>query len=597
MNNPDSTNLFLTTNPLARAIAGGHCSLLVTGNLHDLCLEDHRITYRPQFIVDWLFEQGYLVIRYSKSQGGRIHKYTSLTPEDKKAVDSRLNAVALTPLLHQECQNNSEEIHKFFRAVSRLLQLQNGENKPIALVLDYTEHLAPRVDTSAAAAEEHTFVTETLHYLAKSPALRKTGNLMICMVRDGFQNSILNDLEKVEYSYPDEQQTKAYIEFALDQKDEAEKPKYGSLPDILNAEELARLMRGLRLQDIENLLREARGIGVQLDQNQVLTAKAEAIRSTSEGTLAVMSSKLTLDNIIGLKVIKKFFIRVADKLKLGDKASPRAILMVGPPGTSKSSFAPILASLCKFNILQFQNIKNMFVGESERRLNLALSLVESLSPAILFIDEITEMIPSRNSSFGDGGVSLDLLGQLFQFSARDDLRGQVLLLAASNVPEKLDPAWHSRFVIVPFLELVPEEMKSLFPNFEGRVTGKCTLNPNDSKIIEASELLHQKGASPRKAMDVVNHALLLSKNGSLTSNDILAAACDYVGEANPMTVAYTSLVAISLTSFQSLLPWSIDPKNYVYPWYLEGIVDKNSGEIDRDQIRKKIEEYRRYANL
>lgn len=64
-----------------------------------------------------------------------------------------------------------------------------------------------------------------------------------------------------------------------------------------------------------------------------------------------------------------------------------------------------------------------------------------------------------------------------------------------------------------------------------------------------------------------------------------------------MAVAYTSLVAISLTSFQSYLPWSLDPERYLYPWYLEGVVDKGSGQIDREGLHKRIQEYRKHTNL
>jgi SpoVK/Ycf46/Vps4 family AAA+-type ATPase len=585
-----------TNDPLMKAISAGHVAILVTGNIHDFTLVGDEIAYRPELILDQLYDQGYIVIRYSKSQGGRIHRYSSLNPKDKQAVDSRLNVIGILPLLNKDGHNTPEEIRSFFRSVSRLLQLPVNEAKPVAVVIDYSEHLAPAVQTSAAAADEHTFVAESLHILANAPALRKSKNILICFVRDGLQNALLNDMHRVEYTFPDETQTKAFILNILNRSDANGKPQYGPLEKGLTEQDFARLTRGLRLRDVEAMLREARAENVPLSRNLMLEAKAASILRASESTLSVMSTNLTLDDIVGLEVVKGIFTIMSQKLKTGDPTSPRSVLMVGPPGTSKSSFAPILAAICGFNILQFQNVKNMYVGESERRLRLALSLVETLAPSILFIDEITEAIPNRDAR-GDSGVSLDLLGQLFKFSARDDLRGKVLLLGASNVPERLDPAWHDRFIFVPFLELMPQEICLLFGTFQRRMTGKDTLNPQDPKLIESASTLHSKGASPRKILDIINHALLFSANGDLNADDILAASKDYVGSANPMAVAYTSLVAISLTSFQSFLPWSLDPENYIYPWYLEGIVDKKTGEIDREKLHKQIQEYRKYTNL
>ncbi|MCG3157896.1 MAG: ATP-dependent zinc metalloprotease FtsH [bacterium] len=586
-----------TNDPFLKAITAGHTALLLTGNIHDFILINEEIVYRPQLIAEQLHQRGYCVLRYSKSQGGRIHNYSGQNPKEKETVDSRLNAVGLKNLLNRECQNSPEEIRNFFRAASRLLQVASGVGmKPFAVIIDYTEHLAPAVQTSAAAAEEHTFVAESLHMLANAPALRKTKNLLLCITRDGFQNSLLNDLQKVEFPFPDEAQTLAFIQLAL-KRNKTKKQEYADLEAGFKEDEFARLTRGLRVREIEAMLREARAEQTPLRRSLVLEAKARAILRASEDTLSVISTSLTLDDVVGLQAAKRFFRVMAQKLKAGDPSSPRAVLMVGPPGTSKSTFAPILANMCGFNILQFRNVKNMYVGESERRLNLALTLVENLAPSILFIDEITETTPSRNSGVNDGGVSQDLLGQLFKFSARDDLRGRVLLLGASNVPERLDPAWHDRFIFIPFLELLPDEMCELFTIFERRILGQAGLDSHDPKLVKASQILHQKGASPRKVMDVVNHALLFAANDRLTPDAILSAAHDYVGSANPMAVAYTSLIAISLASFQSYLPWSLDPEHYVYPAYLEGIVDKKTGVLDRKELQKRIHEYRKFTNL
>lgn len=586
-----------TTDPLLRAIAAGHSALLVVGNIHDFVVMNGKVVYRLQHIADQLSDRGYAVIRFSKSQGGRVHSSSALSPVEKETLDSRLNAVGLQPLLNRDTENGPNEIRNFFRAAARLLQGSPGGSKPVALMVDYGEHLAPAAQSSAAAAEEHTIVAETLNILANAPALRKSANLVLAVVRDGYYNTLLNDLHRVEYPFPDETQTRAFIQHVLVPHTRAASSRYRLLEENFGEDELARLTRGLRIRDVEAMIRETQAANSPLTRNRVLEAKAEAIRRASEGTLSVMSTNLTMDELAGLDVMKRIMRTLAEKLRVGDPSSPRAILFAGSPGTAKSTIPPILANLCGFNCLRFENLKNLFVGESERRIRLALSLVDSLSPAILFIDEITEAIPGRSSTVMDGGVSLDLLGQLFSFSARDELRGRVLLMAASNVPERLDPAWHDRFIVIPFFELLPADMCKLFEVFERRATGSSNLDARDSNIIEASQILHRKGASPRKILDIVSHALLRSTTGVLTSKDVLAAAQDYLGSGHPMAVAYTSLVALSLTSFRSLLPWSDDPKHYRYPWYLDGVVEKESGEIDRKELHRRIHEYRQHANV
>src|SRR5439155_15280565 len=126
----------------------------------------------------------------------------------------------------------------------------------------------------------------------------------------------------------------AFIDLALRRRDASGELEYGSLEQGFGEEEFARLTRGLRLRDVEAMLREARAQRTPLSRSRVLEAKAAAILHASEGTLTVKSTNLTLDDLVGLEVVKRFFRLVAEKLKVGDPTSPRAVLMVGPPGTS-----------------------------------------------------------------------------------------------------------------------------------------------------------------------------------------------------------------------------------------------------------------------
>jgi hypothetical protein len=170
----------------------------------------------------------------------------------------------------------------------------------------------------------------------------------------------------------------------------------------------------------------------------------------------------------------------------------------------------------------------------------------------------------------------------------------VLLLAASNVPDRLDAAFQDRFTVIPVLELGPHEMVPLFAAFERRIRGSSQLDPADPKLIEAAQVLHRKGASPRKVLDVVNHALL-NTEGALGSDDILRAANDYVGAVNPIAIAYSSLVSIAGTSFSSFWPWSLYPEHYIYSWYLEGLVDRRTGELNNNALQNRLKDCRAQA--
>ena len=70
------------------------------------------------------------------------------------------------------------------------------------------------------------------------------------------------------------------------------------------------------VRDLRQLIKEAKAEGKPLCRSHVLSAKAEAIERISEGTLAIMSSNLTMNDIVGLEVIKSFFKHVAKNSKM-----------------------------------------------------------------------------------------------------------------------------------------------------------------------------------------------------------------------------------------------------------------------------------------
>ncbi len=580
---------------ILKAIEFGYHAIAATGNVKDYIIDGDRIPYRPVYIADQLQNRGYVVLTYSRSRGLNIHEYNSIPPNARNEIDSRIRAFGLETLIKHERQINiAEEIIQVFRGVTTLLNSKYSKGPSVAVIFDYTEHLAS--NTPAGGSDDELFAAESIHHLAVGPSLRKTNNLLICLLRDGLQNSLLNDLYKVDYNFPNESETGALAKLLSERMDDEGNNIYALLGSDLNYESFGRITRGIRLRDIVEMMLEHARKKEFITRSHIITQKAQSVANISEGTLAVVKSNLTIKDIVGLDVPKSAFKNFAEKLKAGDPSSPRALLLAGPAGTAKSTFADLLGNLCGFNVLEFQAIKNALVGESERRMTKALRLSEDMQPAILKIDEITEMIPARSNANNDSGVSSNLLGQLLQFIAQEHLRGKVLIVAATNVPENLDPAMLDRFEILPFLIPHRDEIPFLFSAFEKRILGSQNLDPQSPFLQEASEIIYQSMASPRKIYDIVNFAILYSENDHLNEQDILKACHEFTGESNPYSVAYASLMAISYTSFKKYYPWSLskDLSSYTFPFYLQGVVLPD-GSIDRQELGKKIKEIKPFA--
>ena len=90
--------------------------------------------------------------------------------------------------------------------------------------------------------------------------------------------------------------------------------------------------------------------------------------------------------------------------------------------------------------LNLNRLLSKYVGESERNLDRALQCAIDMQPTIIFIDEIDEALPKRHTG-DNSGVTQRINKRLLEFFSDTTHRGQVIILAATNYPEKIDPAF------------------------------------------------------------------------------------------------------------------------------------------------------------
>ncbi len=125
--------------------------------------------------------------------------------------------------------------------------------------------------------------------------------------------------------------------------------------------------------------------------------------------------------------------------KLGIEA-PKGVLLFGPPGTGKTLLAKAVAneSQAHFISISGPEIMSKFYGESEARLREIFKEAREKAPSIIFVDEIDSIAPKREEVTGE--VERRVVSQMLSLMDGLEARGKVIVIAATNRPNAIDPA-------------------------------------------------------------------------------------------------------------------------------------------------------------
>ncbi len=128
---------------------------------------------------------------------------------------------------------------------------------------------------------------------------------------------------------------------------------------------------------------------------------------------------------------------VFERLGIG---APKGVLLAGPPGCGKTLIARIIAQEtdAQFFTISGPEIVHKFYGESEAQLRKIFEEAERKGPSIIFLDEIDSIAPHRDKVVGD--VEKRIVAQLLALMDGLKSRGKVIVIAATNLPNAIDPA-------------------------------------------------------------------------------------------------------------------------------------------------------------
>jgi transitional endoplasmic reticulum ATPase len=125
-----------------------------------------------------------------------------------------------------------------------------------------------------------------------------------------------------------------------------------------------------------------------------------------------------------------------------DATPPKGILLYGPPGTGKTLMAKAAANESEANFISIKGpeLLSKWVGESEKGVREIFRKARQAAPCIIFFDEMDAIAPIRGGNVGDSHVTERLISQLLTELDGLEILTNVIVIAATNRPDIIDPA-------------------------------------------------------------------------------------------------------------------------------------------------------------
>jgi transitional endoplasmic reticulum ATPase len=184
---------------------------------------------------------------------------------------------------------------------------------------------------------------------------------------------------------------------------------------------------------------------------------------------------------------------------------PKGILLYGPPGTGKTMLAKAVATESEANFISVKGPEflNKWVGESEKAVRETFRKARQASPCVIFMDEIDSIAPNRGSGCGDSNVTERVVSQLLTEMDGLESLNDVVIIAATNRPDMIDPA-----LLRP-----------------GRFDKSMFVGPPDAESREAIFRIHTRGKPLEENVDMKK---LADMTEGCTGADIAAIANEAV---------------------------------------------------------------------
>lgn len=537
---------------LAELYFSGTTSVFVLhGNVHDLiCCQDDAGKPRYCSIVEFLSSQVFgkwdIVLSYDLSKGLRAQ-----AGADAKRLRSMMEYLTSR---WGEPLTWPREPDKILLAldlfVERNLLDDADKRKSAAFIFDYAQYIVSAGDLESLSRGNAARLVRFLSW-AQNPHIKQLNMAFVLVV-----DKLVEVTEQLVYSphvgtievpLPDREARTNFVSLATQGQD------FAKLADF-TPQQLVELSNGLSLTNLDVVLAQAKKSGKKLDNARYKQLKKSLLERQCQGLIEFVEPQHTLDLVVGHDDAINRLKEDADAIQNGDlSTTPMGYLVCGPVGTGKTWLAECFAGSIGIPCVVLKNFRSKYVGETEGNLEHVLTVLRSLGPVLVIVDEADAALGNRQSG-GDSGTSSRVFSMIASQMGNTKYRGKIIWMLLTSRPDLLpiDLKRQGRAEVhIPLL--YPHEEKTVRDMFLIMAKkNKIKLTEDQLPTIDMKKRL--SGADIESVVLAAKRRSQVAKRDALSKDDLEKSLEEFIPSAQGLEKELQELAAVLECTQMSFLP-------------------------------------------
>ncbi len=527
--------------------SGSINTFVLHGNVHDLVRQpgpDGKDAFSSlsDFLAAQVFGNWEVVLSYDLGRGLR-----PLAGSDSKRLQSMLQHLTGQLGAVASWSRDPDKVLDQLEALLQrnLLEDDISQRKRIGLIFEHAQFLVPTGDLGSIARGQATRLVRFLSW-ASNPYIKRL-NVAFCLITEKLSEvseRLVNNpyVASIEIPLPSETDRRRFI---------ATMPIGGS-SNGFTGDGLVQNAAGLTLVNLSVLLSSASTRGIDVQQFRKL--KKKMIERQCQGLVEFVEPVHTLDLVVGTPEAKQRLVQDAKWLAEGKlDTAPMGYLFCGAVGTGKTFLAECYAGSMGIPCVKLRNFRSKFVGETEGNLEQVLTVLRSLGPVVVIVDEADATLGDRNQD-GDSGTSGRVFSMIAQQMGDTKYRGRIIWMLLTCRPDLLpiDLKRQGRCEVhIPlFAPTTREDIATMF-----RLMAKKNKVPlADDAAVDVSPDRGLSGADLESIVLSARRASLAAGREIVQRSDLERAVADFIPSSEGLEKEMQETAAVLECTDREFLP-------------------------------------------